>query len=209
MRMLAAVLSSCLVLAAHASEEAMERFNRLNADPALRQQAYAAAQERIRFCVHCHGEDGNSKRERIPNLAEQNPVYLFNSFEKFASGERTDYVMSQLAKNLTLEDRVNVAIYFGQQKVAAHAEPVDEGLRAEGQAIFSRTCVACHGAQAQGKEDMPRLAGQPATYVRKALTRFRDKDPSRAGSVMMAVAENLSDRQIEALASYVQTLATP
>lgn len=209
MRILAVVLSSCLAFAAQASEEAMERFTRLNADPALRQQAYAAAQERISFCVHCHGDNGNSKRQHIPNLAEQNPVYLFNSFEKFASGERSDYVMSQLAKNLTLEDRVNVAIYFGQQKVVAHAEPVDEALRAQGEAMFARTCVACHGAQAQGKEDMPRLAGQPAAYVRKALTRFRDKDPSRAGSLMMAVAENLSDQDIEALASYVQTLATP
>lgn len=209
MRVTVLLLSSLLAFAAHASEEAVERFNRLNADPALREQAYSAAQDRIRFCVHCHGENGNSKRERIPNLASQNPMYLFNSFEKFASGERTDYVMSQLAKNLTLEDRVNVAIYFGQQKVLPHAGPVDEALRRDGEAMFARTCVACHGAHAQGQEDMPRLAGQPSTYVRKALTRFRDKDPSRAGSVMMGVAEQLSDREIEALATYVQSLDTP
>ena len=209
MRLIVLLFTSCLAFAAHANQEALELFNRLNADPALRQQAYAAAQERIRFCVHCHGENGNSTRERIPNLAQQNPVYLFNSFEKFASGERTEYVMSQLAKNLTLEERVNIAIYFGQQRVLPHAEPVDEALRAQGEAMFARTCIACHGAQAQGKEDMPRLAGQPATYVRKALTRFRDKDPSRAGSVMMAVAEKFSDQEIAALAAYVQTLATP
>lgn len=209
MRLVVLLLLSIFTVAGQADEQAMQRFNHLSADPELRAQAYSAAQERIRFCVHCHGVDGNSTRERIPNLAAQNPVYLFNSFEKFASGERTDYVMSELAKVLTLEDRVNIAIYFEQQKVKPHKLAVDPQLFERGQLLFAQTCVACHGSYAQGKEDMPRLAGQPATYVTKALTRFRDRDPSRAGSVMMAVAQNLSDQDISALAAYLQTLETP
>lgn len=209
MRSIVVLLSCLLAYTAQASEEAMERFTRISADPVLREQAYEAAQERIRFCVACHGRDGNSTRERIPNLAQQSPIYLFNTFEKFASGERVDYVMSKLAQVLTLEDRVNIAIYFGQQKVKPHAGAVDETLRAHGETIFARTCVACHGSQGQGRDDMPRLAGQPSTYVRKALTRFRDKDPSRLGSVMTAIAENFTDHDIQALATYVETLSTP
>lgn len=72
--------------------------------------------------------------------------------------------------------------------------------------MFSRICVACHGAQGEGQESMPRLAGQPAEYVRKALTRFRDKDPSRAGSVMLTIAEKFTDQEINALASFLQQL---
>ena len=53
---------------------------------------------------------------------------------------------------------------------------------------------------------MPRLAGQPAEYVRKALTRFRDKDPSRAGSVMLTIADKFTDQEINALASFLQQL---
>ena len=41
---------------------------------------------------------------------------------------------------------------------------------------------------------MPRLAGQPDEYIRKALTRFRENDPSRAGSVMIGVAAQLPQR---------------
>ncbi len=206
MRLLACLLFSCIATLAHANEEAMQRFTQLNADPALRQQAFAAGQERIRFCGNCHGMNGNSKRGHIPNLAQQNPVYLFNAFEKFASGQRKDFVMSKLAPTLSMEDRVNIAIYFGQQKVLSHDEPVDEAQRQQGEATFKTVCVACHGANAEGREDTPRLAGQSSEYVRKALTRFRDKDPSRAGSVMMSIAADFSDAQISSLAAYLQSV---
>ncbi len=206
MRLLVFVLFSLLATQALANEEAMLRFNQLNADPILRQQAYAAGQERILFCGNCHGANGNSKRPHIPNLAQQNPVYLFNAFEKFASGERKDFVMSKLAPSLTAADRVNIAIYFGQQKLLPHTEPVDPALLAQGEIKFKTICTACHGANAEGRDNTPRLAGQPGEYVRKALTRFRDKDPSRAGSVMMTIAADFSDQEISALAAYLQQL---
>jgi cytochrome c553 len=206
MRLLVCVLFSCMVAPALANEEALQRFNQLNADPVLREQAYAAGQERILFCGNCHGVNGNSKRGHIPNLAEQNPVYLFNSFEKFASGERKDFVMSKLAPSLTTADRVNIAIYFGQQKLLPHTEPVDAALLTQGEVKFKTICTACHGANAEGRDNTPRLAGQPAEYLRKALTRFRDKDPSRAGSVMMTIAADFNDQDINALAAYLQQL---
>ena len=216
MRLIALLLLASLAGLAQANEEALLRFTQLNADPALREQAYAAGQERIRFCGNCHGANGNSKRPHIPNLAQQNPIYLFNAFEKFASGERTDFVMSKLAPTLTTEDRVNIAIYFGQQKLLPHTEPVDSALAQQGEVKFKTICVACHGQQAEGRENTPRLAGQPAEYLRKALTRFRDKDPSRAGSVMMSIAANFTDADIASLAAYLQnfpsapvTAATP
>ncbi|MGE4404880.1 c-type cytochrome [Pseudomonas sp.] len=206
MRVLVLVLLNCLVPFSHASEEAMERFNYLMADEQRRQQASLAGQERAVFCTYCHGETGNSKRTHIPNLAGQNPLYLFHTFEKFASGERIDFVMSKLAQNLTLEDRVNVAVYFSQQKVNPPEGAPDEALRKTGERIFRTTCTGCHGTHAEGMETMPRLAGQPQEYIRKALTRFRENDPSRAGSVMIGVAAHLSAADVEALASYLSQL---
>lgn len=206
MRFIAVLMLSCLASFAHSNETAMERFNYLLADAERRQQAYAAGQERAVFCGYCHGEDGNSKRPHIPNLASQNPVYLFQSFEKFANGERTDYVMSKLAKNLTLDDRVNIAVYFSQQKVVPAATAGDAALIQQGAALFQRTCTGCHGEHAQGRDTMPRLAGQSAEYIRTALTRFRNHEPSRAGSVMMGIADKLSEAEIESLAAYLTQL---
>jgi len=206
MRIFVCFLLSCLAPFAWANEEAMTRFNYLMADEQRRQQAFEAGRERALFCGYCHGENGNSKRPHIPNLAAQNPIYLFQAFEQFARGERKDYVMTSLAKNLTMDDRVNIAVYFSQQEVAPTAAAVDEVLSRQGETLFKRTCVACHGAQGQGMETMPRLAGQPGDYIRKVLTRFRNNDPTRAGSVMLGIASQLSDEDIEALASYLTQL---
>lgn len=206
MRIYLCLLLSCLATLASANDEAMTRFNYLMGDDPLRQQASEAGRERALFCSYCHGETGNSKRPHIPNLAGQNPFYLFSAFEKFASGERTDFVMSKLAANLTQEDRVNIAVYFSQQPVNRVVLPVDEDLRRRGAGLFRNTCTGCHGQQALGMENTPRLAGQPEEYLNKALTRFRENDPSRAGSVMMSIASLLSEEDIKAVSAYLSRL---
>ncbi len=208
MRILLALLFGCLALPALAEDpvlDAMNRFDRLANDDALRERSYAAGHERIRFCSYCHGEDGTSKRDDIPNLAAQNPIYLFRQFEKFASGERKDYVMSQLANDLTLDDRVDIAMYYSRQTVRPGAAS-DAALLQSGRSVYERICFSCHGAHGEGMESMPRLAGQPETYIRTALTRFRDKDPARANSPMLGIASMLSDRDIDAVAAYVRQL---
>lgn len=207
MRIFLCLLLSCLATVASANEEVMARFNDLMGDEARREQAFEAGRERALFCSYCHGETGNSKRSHIPNLAGQNPLYLFTAFEKFANGQRIDFVMSKLATNLTQEDRVNLAVYFSQQPVNKVVVPaVDEDLRRRGAALFRNTCTGCHGQQALGMENTPRLAGQPEDYLSKALMRFRENDPSRAGSVMMSVAALLSEDDIKAVSAYLSRL---
>lgn len=205
MRPILFLFLSALSCSSFANQQAMQTLNQLMADPTTQQLAYEAGHERITFCKHCHGENGNSKRNYIPNLAEQNPIYLFSAFEKFANGERQDFVMSKLAKNLTLEDRVNIALYYGQQKVV-YQPAIDQQLSEKGQAKFQQICQGCHGAQGQGKQDMPRLAGQPAEYIKRTLELFRKKDPSRSTSVMFSIAENMTDEDIISVANYIQAL---
>lgn len=200
------VLLLCVAPLAHANEAALTRFQQLMNDPLLRQQAYDSGHERVRFCGYCHGEDGNSKRDYIPNLAGQNPIYLFNAFETFANGKRSDFVMSKLAKQLTLDEQVDIAIYFSQQRVTPSTSSVSAQARAQGERLFQGTCVACHGLRAEGKQDAPRLAGQPGEYVRRALTSFHDGDPRRASSVMMPIASQLNPADIDALAAYLEKL---
>lgn len=185
-------------------EQATKRLQEIQADPVLTQQAYASGEERIAFCSFCHGKDGNSKRDDIPNLAQQNPQYLFTAFEKFATGERTDYVMSKLARTLSVEERINIALYYGMQtvdvKTSEHPELVEQGR------IKFLQCTACHGQDGTGGLDKPRLAGQRAEYIRHALHLFRDKDPKRARSEMVPIAATLTDNDIDLLANYLQGL---
>ena len=184
---------------------ALAQLEEIVADDERRQTSYAAGEERIRFCGYCHGRDGNSKRDYIPNLAGQHPLYLFEQFEKFGSGAREDYVMSQLAKTLTVEERINIAVYYSEQK--AQPRPgADPRLAGKGGQFYEQRCAACHGKTAEGFRDMPRLAGQPAEYVTLALKRFQSMDPTKHTSPMIGISAVLSETDIQALAAYLQGL---
>ena len=193
------------VVSASPADDAMSQLNAIMADDAKRQASYEAGHERIRFCGYCHGEDGNSKREYIPNLAAQHPLYLFNQFEKFRDGTREDYVMSKLAKTLSLEERINIAVYYSQQTAKPRTGSAPTKAEA-GEKLFAVRCAGCHGDKAQGFRDMPRLAGQPAEYLGIALRRFKEMDPTKHSTPMIGVAGVLSEEEIEALATYLTKL---
>lgn len=196
-------MAAATQLHAATTDEAMRQLEAIMADDQRRQASYDAGHERIRFCGYCHGEDGNSTRDFIPNLAAQHPQYLFEQFEKFGDGRREDHVMSTLARALSLQERIDIAVYYSQQ-TARPREGADPVKAAAGQRIFQSYCFSCHGADAEGVSNMPRLAAQPAQYVEAALKRFRQMDPAASTSPMVGVARGLKDEDIAAVAAYLQ-----
>lgn len=178
-------------------------------DPAAKQEAMRAGRNRALLCGYCHGNDGNSIKPDVPNLASQNPVYLLDQIGKFARGERKNFVMNSLAKDFTLDDKVNLAIYYASQTV--QARPQDEALATRGEHLYGQRCVSCHGKGASGSAEYARLAGQRPEYLRLTLERFRayargeqpDGKEVRRSSIMESIARRLSDEDIEVLAAYL------
>ena len=67
-------------------------------------------------------------------------------------------------------------------------------------ATLALNCTMCHGAQGMSVSDAPNLAGQYPEVVIKQLQDYRTG--KRASSIMEALARNLSDKDINDLASY-------
>ncbi len=72
-------------------------------------------------------------------------------------------------------------------------------------------CAACHGPDATGNGEIPRLAGQLYPYVIKELTNWgkeRGQNPTRpdTSAIMSPVAHSLNKSQIEAVAAFVSDL---
>lgn len=180
------------------------------ANEEAKQAAIEDGEDRALLCKYCHGADGNSLKPDVPNLAGQNPYYLLQQIEKFATRERDDFVMSPLAANFSPEDKVNIAIFYYSQDVKSQA--IDGELAAKGETVFRLICSTCHGVEGHGNEKFARLAGQQATYVEETLKGFRDrakKPESTAGrrsKVMEGVAKKLTDKQIKEVAAYVAQL---
>jgi len=66
-------------------------------------------------CAACHGANGVSVSESIPNLAAQREAYLAAQLRALKDGTRKSPVMNAIASQLSAEDIANVTAYFAAQ----------------------------------------------------------------------------------------------
>jgi cytochrome c553 len=71
-----------------------------------------------KMCAGCHGVNGISPSPTIPNLAGQKRAYLIREINDYRSGDRTDPMMSKVAKALNDDDVEELAEYFSKLRVA-------------------------------------------------------------------------------------------
>lgn len=166
-------------------------------------------------CGACHSTDGNSTSPAYPVLAGQHPEYIAKQLGEFKAGARKNAIMAPNVTNLSADDMLNLAAYFSAQQPKPRLAK-DASLIAEGQKIFKGgnagsgvpACASCHGPAGSGiPVQFPRLAGQHAKYVLSQLKNFRSGDRANDGGKMMQViARKLTDREMKAVAEYINGL---
>jgi len=126
--------------------------------------------------------------------------------------------MFNIARSLNPAMMAALAADFG----ALNPAPLEGASRrqvAAGKEIFQNgdpaanvaACAACHGPDAKGTAEFPRLAGQLYPYIVKVLTNFsreRGQNPANpdTSAIMKPVAHSLTKPQIEAVAAYLSSL---
>jgi len=70
-------------------------------------------------CAACHGANGVSVSDAIPNLAAQRAGYIETQLKALKEGTRKNPIMNAIAAQLSAEDMANVAAYFAAQAGAA------------------------------------------------------------------------------------------
>ncbi|MBV8341039.1 MAG: cytochrome c4, partial [Gammaproteobacteria bacterium] len=148
-------------------------------DPATQVYAQKIA---ITVCGTCHGAQGNSMQPKFPRLAGQNANYLAAQLKGFRAQTRGDPdavgYMWGMASELDDDTVGALARYYAAQKPEPSAIGAS-ALIARGREIYQNgfegvpACSACHGTDAHGLQDFPRLAGQHAQYVLKQLASFQ------------------------------------
>ena len=150
-----------------------------------------------KICGACHGVNGISSSETIPNLAGQKPDYLAQQVKDIRDGVRNNSLMDTVVKNLTDQQIEALATYYSNQQPmkAGSTEVNQQGKNTRA------ACISCHGIRGLTVNDeWPNLAGQKKAYLQKQLLAFRDD--SRIGPSMQVIAKELSVEQIEAVAEY-------
>ena len=176
----------------------------------------AAGQAKTAVCGACHGPDGNSMAPNFPKLAGQGDRYLLKQLHEIKDGKRQVLEMTGLLTNLNDQDLADIAAYYSSQKNSVGA--ADPAPVAQGEALFRGgnlekgmpACTGCHSPDGQGNAaaGFPHLGGQHASYIEKQLTDFREGDRTNDGDsmIMRGIAAKMSNKDIKALASYIQGL---
>jgi cytochrome c553 len=180
-------------------------------DAAARAHAQRTA---ITVCGTCHGPDGNSMNPKYPRLAGQNANYLAAQLKAFRAQTRGDPdaigYMWGMASQLDDDTIQALAGYYSAQKAVPSASGASPAVT-RGRQIFAQgvtaqgvpACSTCHGPDAHGLQDYPRLAGQHAQYVLKQLASFQSN--MRNVAIMHGVAQNLNLDDMDAVAAFLET----
>ena len=196
----------------------------VRAQPPVHGDANAGA-AKAAVCGACHGPQGVAIAPNFPNLAGQSATYLYLQLKAFKDGQRSDPIMTGQAATLSDQDMRNLAAHFAALPAKPAGKP-DAASR--GAQLFLAgdpvkgvpPCQGCHGPAGQGPASpwsgapntawhtFPRLAGQSAFYVGQELGDYRHgkRVGVSNGRIMEGVAQHLDDEDIQALASYIQSL---
>jgi cytochrome c553 len=175
-----------------------------------------AGEAKVANCAACHGVKGNSTNPAWPKLAGQHASYIAKQLADFKAGKnRSEPLMLAQVAGLNEQDMQDIGAYFSKQTGAQGA--AREALAESGAKLYRggdkkkgiAACIACHGPTGAGNPaaKFPKLSGQHAAYVEKAMMDFRSGARSNDMNKMMQnIAEKMSDKEISAVASYISGL---
>ena len=146
----------------------------------------------------------------MPRLNGQQYQYLGNRLRSFSDPTRQSAhaTYSMWSVNSRLSDAAVAALaqYFSAQPPPALA-PMGK-LAEQGRKLYENgdgpqlpACQNCHGAGAEGKGIIPRLAGQHAQYLRQQMESFLLR--TRVNETMNPHSRMLTHEQILALVAYL------
>jgi cytochrome c553 len=167
----------------------------------------------IRNCTWCHGSAGQGFTV-APRLAGQRRQYIENQLVSFSRHARDNpfsrQYMWSAAANLSPRTTRYLATYFSALPAQAANDGPSE-LAVTGRTIYEDgvpdanivSCAVCHGPNAEGIRQIPRLGGLSFSYLKRKLRQWGQGYHASAESPMPRIASNLPDAAIEALASYL------
>jgi cytochrome c553 len=164
-------------------------------------------------CTWCHGNPSAQGFWIAPRLAGQRQQYIEKELFSFSNHTRDNpsskqYMWGAVA-NLSPQMVIDLANYFSTLSPRA-ADNGDKALVTMGKTIYEQgipasnivSCFVCHGPNAEGVGEIPRLGGLSYTYLKKRLEEW-GKGYHVTAEPMPQVAKELTQVEIEEIASYL------
>ncbi len=177
-----------------------------------------------RLCAVCHGESAaGDEAVGAPAIAAMPQWYLEGQLNQFREGNRGTHFddimgmrMRPMALTLMREGDVEaVAAHIAAMPSVSPAPSLTGGDAVDGKAIYTTTCVACHGPNGEGNQAMvgaAPLSRASDWYLFRQIENFktgiRGSRPGDQGGVLMRpMMQSLTDEQkIKNVIAYIMTL---
>jgi cytochrome c553 len=169
----------------------------------------------FKSCAACHQADGRGSSDgSVPVIAGQHVSVLVKQLVDFRHDRRWDSRMRGAAKQHELvdaQDLLDVSSYAsGLPRPSPREGGTGDGSRQhEGQIVYYRACVECHGRLGEGdlRTLRPRLAGQHYLYLLRQLYETAEGTrPSMDEAHRKRIAA-LTDAERTAVADYLSRLS--
>ena len=154
-------------------------------------------------CAACHGSDGRGARG-FPNLTDRDWLWggTPEAIETTISQGRTG-MMAPWSEVLGTKGVADAAAFV----LSLSGRKADTGDAAEGRAQFMTYCVACHGPEGKGNQDLGAANLTDDIWLHGGTPeRIRETIANGRQSVMPAHADRLGTLRVKLLAAYVQSL---
>jgi cytochrome c553 len=171
------------------------------------------AQRFAGLCAACHGLDGRMETPLSPVLAGQPSLYAITQLYLFREGRRGNEAMTAVAKTLTDDDLRGFSDLIATLPPVPPpppATPPDPSRMARGQALAEQhKCLACHGADLGGGEQVPRIGGQHEDYLQASLRGFHTGARPGYTQAMSEAVSQIPEEDLDTLAYFAARFVGP
>ncbi len=163
-----------------------------------------AGKDAFETCRGCHTSPGTSNvypTYYVPKVGGQTEAYTVAALTAYKESKRAHRTMMANAINLSEQKIADIAAYLTSATYGSGKAIANGGDAANGKTL-AVTCVACHNDDA--KSSNPRLAGQHANYMEKAMQEYQSG--ARKNAIMSSMVNGLSEDDMQDIAAYFTSL---
>lgn len=164
-----------------------------------------AGRDAFETCRGCHSAVSYSNvypTYYVPKIGGQVPAYTVAALKAYKESARSHRTMMANSFDLSEEKMEDIAAHIersnGSKQTRSNLGDVAEGKK------LAATCLSCHNDDTSPGAANPRLAGQHANYLERAIKDYQLE--KRKNPLMKSMVDNLSEDEIKDISAYFASL---
>ncbi|OQK17368.1 hypothetical protein AU255_05655 [Methyloprofundus sedimenti] len=165
-----------------------------------------AGKDAFESCRGCHSAPGYSNvypTYYVPKIGGQVAAYTVAALTAYKESNRPHGTMKANSYGLSEQKIENIAAYLATITDGSTKANANGGDAANGEKLAA-SCLACHNDDTKAGATNPRLAGQHANYMERAMRQYQSGE--RKNALMQSMVQGLSPDEIKDIAAYFTSL---